>query len=304
MRFLASTVMQGRSQAVMVVTVLAILSLMFPPVSILSVAAVALVTLRNGLKDGLFVLILAGIATGVLAQLTLGVLMPAVGFVLLMWLPALLLAALLRTTRSLAMALQAGVLLGLLFILVQFIQIDDPVGAWQTQLEPLGQSLVEAGLIETEQLKPLLETLAKWMPGMIAAGFLLQSAGALLLARWWQAMLYNPGGFRQEFHQLRFSKALALTTLAVVIARLLLTDGAGLFVDAVMLLFISIWFLQGLALAHGALGQLGVNSGWLIGIYLLLIFAMPHAVMVLASAGFADAWFDFRARLAADSDSK
>ncbi|PLY12072.1 MAG: DUF2232 domain-containing protein [Sedimenticola sp.] len=304
MRFLASAVMQGRSQAVMVITVLAMLSFLFPPASILSSGAVALVTLRNGLKDGLLVLVFAGIACGVLAQLTLGVLLPAVGFVLLLWLPMVLLAVLLRSSRSLALALQGGVGLGLLFILVQFLQVQDPVSEWQTLLEPFSQSLVDAELIDPSQQKTLVEIMAKWMPGLIAAGFLLQSIAGLILARWWQSMLYNPGGFRQEFHQLRLSKILALATLVVVVSRLLLSDEASTFVDALMMVFIAAWFIQGLALAHGALGTLGVNSGWLIGIYLLLIFAMPHAVMVLASAGFADAWFDFRARLAENKGSE
>jgi hypothetical protein len=57
------------------------------------------------------------------------------------------------------------------------------------------------------------------------------------------------------------------------------------------------WFIQGVALAHGIIGKLGSSSGWLIGLYLLLLFALPHTVIVLATAGIADAWFDFRARL-------
>ena len=52
---LASFVMRGRSQAAMAATVLAILALRVPLLSILSSAVVAFVTLRKGLADGLMV---------------------------------------------------------------------------------------------------------------------------------------------------------------------------------------------------------------------------------------------------------
>ncbi|MCG8429189.1 MAG: DUF2232 domain-containing protein [Chromatiales bacterium] len=295
--------MRGKSQAVMIVTVLAMLSLMFPPASILSAAAIALVTLRLGWKDSATVLVLAGVACGLLAQLILGVLLHAVGFVLLMWLPVVVLALLLRTSRSLAIAIQGGIAMAVIAILVQFALTDDLISDWRPLLEPFSEALIEAKMLEPAQQETLVTTMAQWMPGILAAGILLQSLAGLLLARWWQAMLYNPGGFKQEFHQLRLSRVLALATLVVVVARLLLSGGAGALADALMMALIAGWFLQGLALAHGALGLLGVNNGWLIGIYLLLIFAMPHMVMVLASAGFADAWFDFRARLAGNKNS-
>ena len=60
MRFLASMAMRGRSQAVMAATVLAILALPLPPLSILSAAVVALVTLRRGIREGLLILGLSG----------------------------------------------------------------------------------------------------------------------------------------------------------------------------------------------------------------------------------------------------
>ena len=67
MRLLASFVMRGMSQAVMAIGALALLSLLFPPLSVLSSAAVALVTLRRGLRDGLIVLLLGTTACALLA---------------------------------------------------------------------------------------------------------------------------------------------------------------------------------------------------------------------------------------------
>ena len=297
MQTLASFVMRGRSQAVMVATVLAMLSLLIPPVSILSSSVVALVTLRKGQNEGLVLLLLAAAACGALAQIILGQLVPVVGFVLLMWLPVWLLAWLLRTGRSLALALQAALILGLLLIAGQFLQDQDPVTTWRELLEPFVRSLVESQIVAEGQQQDLLATMAHWMPGLVAAGFFLQSLLALFVARWWQAVLYNPGGFQREFHHLRMHRAVAVITLGVMLLRWLGVVGG--FWDYAAILLLAAWFLQGLALAHGALHLMGAKTGWLVGLYLLLVFALPHAVLALASAGFADGWIDFRARLRA-----
>jgi hypothetical protein len=110
-------------------------------------------------------------------------------------------------------------------------------------------------------------------------------------------MLYNPGGFRQEFHQLRLPKGLSL--LLVLVGLLVMsqeTTGGSIPAYGLILLLV-VWFVQGLAVVHGAIGKLGLNSGWLVGVYLLLLFAMLHMVVVLALVGAVDAWLDFRARL-------
>jgi len=297
MQTLASFVMRGRSQAVMLATVLAMLSLLIPPVSILSSSVVGLVALRKGPNEGLLLLVLASAACGVMSQIILGQLLPVFGFVLLMWLPIWLLAWLLRNGRSLTLAVQGALIIGLLVIAAQFLQDQDPVATWRELLGPFIQSLVESQLVEQAQQQSLLETMAHWMPGMVATGFFMQSLLALFLARWWQAVLYNPGGFRVEFCQLRMHRAVAAVTLGILLLRLLDIDGG--FWDYFAMLLLAAWFLQGLALAHGVVHLLGAKTGWLVGLYLLLLFAMPHTVTALAAAGFADGWIDFRARLRA-----
>jgi len=280
----------------MLAAVLAMLSLLMPPLSILSSAVVALVTLRQGPVAGLTVSLMAGLACAALAYVTLGGVLPIVGFVLLLWLPIWLLALLLRLSRSLALSVQGALILGLIFLAAQFLQAQDPVAEWQQALEPFTQSLVQSQLIDEAQQSDLIKVMARWMPGVVAAGFFLQMMASLFIARWWQALMYNPGGFRSEFHQLRLPRAFAVITVALL-ALQAMGNAGGLVVDYLAVLLMAAWFLQGLSLAHGAIALLGAGSGWLVGIYALLILAMPHAVSALAAAGFADAWFDFRARL-------
>ncbi|HHH38212.1 MAG TPA: DUF2232 domain-containing protein [Sedimenticola sp.] len=295
MRSLASFAMRGTSQAVMLAALLAMLSLLVPPLSIVSSAVVALVGLRKGPRDGALVVVLAGAACAVLAYLALGNAFSVVGFTLMMWVPVWLLALLLWASRSLSVTLQGGLLMGLVIVAGQYFQDQDPVAAWQAVLKPLIDSLVAADLVKADQQQPLLETMARWMPGLVAAGFFLQSMLSLFLARWWQALLYNPGGFRREFHRLRMHRGVAVVTLLALLLKVL--GAGGNLLDYVVILLLVGWLLQGLALIHGLVGIMKMNAGWLVGLYALLVLVMPQAVMVISAVGFADAWIDFRARL-------
>lgn len=281
----------------MLTILLAALSLFVPPASILSTSVVALVTLRKGIVPGALVMGLATAASGGIALLALGGVNLAIGFLILMWLPVWLLAVLLRSSRSLALAVVGAMVLGFVMLGGQFMQSADPVADWTALLGPFVESLAEAQLVEDSQQATLVALMARWMPGIVAAGFFLQLTASLLLARWWQALLYNPGGFRTEFHQLRLPKVLSIALLLAVLLMLLQGGDNVTVLEYALILLVVAWFIQGLALAHGIVGKLGSSSGWLFGIYLLLLFALPHTVIVLAMAGIADAWFDFRARL-------
>ncbi len=300
MRLLASYAMRGRSQAVMLAVVLALLSLLMLPLSIFSSAILALVTLRKGVTEAFIVLILGTIACGILSLLLLGMPFQVLSYVLFMWVPMVLFASVLRISRSLALTILSALALGLLLLVGQYLHTEDPGTQWRGIIEAVTKPLEDNQMISEADRLSLVTMLAKWMPGVIVAGFLLQSMVSIFTARWWQASLFNPGGFRVEFHQLRLPRILAVVTLPVLLMMLLGNNDGGHFWGYVAMLLIAAWFLHGLALAHGAVGLISANIGWLIGMYALLVFFMPHMMMVLAAAGFADVWFDFRARLGSE----
>ncbi|MCW8906468.1 MAG: DUF2232 domain-containing protein, partial [Sedimenticola sp.] len=258
---------------------------------------VALVTLRGGAAAGGLVVALAAVASAVLALMALGGINLAAGFLLLMWLPAWLLALLLRSSRSLSVAVIGALVLGVVMLAGQFMQSGDPVAEWEAILGPFVESLTDAQLLEGSQQARLVSLMAGWMPGIVAAGFFLQLMVAMFLARWWQALLYNPGGFRAEFHQLRLPRLLAVAMLLLLLFMLTQAGSGVTVLEYLLVLLVCAWFIHGLALVHGVIGRLGSSSGWLIALYLLLLFALPHMVIVLAIAGVVDAWIDFRARL-------
>ncbi|KRT55483.1 putative membrane protein (DUF2232) [endosymbiont of Ridgeia piscesae] len=296
MKGLASLVMRGISPAVMVITVSAMLSLSLPLFGILSAAAVGLITLRQGSRAGLKVSGLSTLALGVMMLLILGNPLPALGILLIQLLPLWLLAMLLRTSRSLDLTVQAAFGLGLLAILGQYLLMGDPASVWLEELRPLAEQFEQSGLLTAEQGLQLVQTIAGWMAGLFAAGLFLQLVAGLFLARGWQAALYNPGGFRKEFHAFRLHRVFGVVgglALAVVLMPTLLD--AGLLRDLGVLLLVLL-FLQGLAMSHSLVAKRNAGSGWLVGLYLLLIILMPQMVVVLSAIGLTDIWINFRAR--------
>ncbi len=303
MRFLASFAMRGRSQAVVSAVVLAMVSLPIPPFSVLSSAVIALVTLRRGQVEGLVVGGLAGLVSGLIAYLALGTPAPAVAIVLSLWLPTLILALVLRATRSLTLMLEAALLVGLLVIGIFYLQVPDPATTWQEALQPFSRDLTDAGLLEEGKQDVFLKEMARWMTGFFAAGFFLLVTISVFLARWWQAVLYNPGGFRQEFHTLRLHRALGIAGLLLLGLILTGVGGKGGLILDLSLLLSSALMLQGLAVAHGISALRQTHPVWLVAMYILYFFAMLQMWMLLAAVGLADLWFDFRARVKTPGDS-
>jgi len=304
MRWLASYIMQGRLQAVFAVTILAILSWNMSLIGILNAAAIGLVTLRSGANEGLITAGLATLGSALLGLVVLGDVAPAFATLALIWIPTLLVSIVLRVTRSLATAVQSGLLLGVAVVLAYFVAMPDMIAGWSEILETFSKPLVEAELLTSSQRINLIEGLAPWMTGILAAGLYLQLMAGLLMARWWQAALYNPGGFRQEFHNLRLHQTLAYIAAPVLVLGFNTEmDGAGLLINYAAVLLVTAYFVQGLAFIHGMMALAGAHSGWLIAMYVLLIVALPNMFGLLFAAGYADAWFDFRARLRAKGKS-
>lgn len=297
MQSLASFTMRGRSQATLVAAVSAMLSLIVPLVGLISSAAIALVTLRKGADEGLVVGAFAGFAGGLLAFTALGSPLPAVGFVLMLWLPVWVLGLVLRQTRSLALTVQVAALFGLLVVAGIRLFAADPATYWVELLEPVRRSLVGSSVIDATVSERLVVQAARWMTGAFAATFCFQLLLALLIGRWWQALLYNPGGFGAEFRALRMRSEVAYSALGLA-AVVLLSDGA-MWATELLLLLAPLFFLQGVAIVHNLAHAYSAHRGWLIGFYGLLLLVMPYAEILVAGFGFLDNWVDLRTRVAA-----
>jgi len=281
MKSLAEFVMRGRFQALLLV-VAGAGSLMF---SWISAAIIALVTLRKGSAHGAWLLLWALLPAGVLLY-AYGDSGP-----LTLLLGTMLLAVVLRETVSLSLALLSSVVVGALTGLVliafggEFLQqIVEIFSEFIAQLE---QQLST----QSEQSVVLPRPTAIQVAGLMGAGNAAVSVLCLLLGRYWQAVLYNPNGFGDEFRQLRFAPAIAgvLALIAVGVASLGVEYRTWAVIGVMPLNF------AGLALVHARVKARGQGTGWLTGFYLAWLLFDPVKMMVVFAA-VADSWFDFRQR--------
>ncbi|MYM63505.1 hypothetical protein [Pseudomaricurvus sp. HS19] len=271
--------MRGRAQA----AVVALLGSWLP---LISPAAVALVTLRRGSLDGSMILLWAlcpALATFWLSDM--GPLMPAA--TVLGLLAVTLAAQLLRNSSSWQQALFAMAGLGAFSGVLIGSVIPDPVAGVTQALGDLFAEIEAQQPQGTAMIRPT-DTFVLGLIGYVVAVSALLS---LLLARWWQAMLYNPGGFQAEFHRLRLHPVAALVcALAVVYCW-----NRGLDYQYWGSLFGLPLLVAGAALAHGVVKLRRMSGQWLIVFYLALAFA-GIIVMVFAAL---DSWTDFRSRIRA-----
>ena len=295
MQSLASFIMRGRSQATLVTAVSAMVSLLVPLVGLLSAATLALVTLRKGASEGLILGALSGLASGLLALVTLGSPVLAVGFTLVLWLPIWGVSLVLRRTRSLTLTVQATALISLLILVGIHLQAPDPTAYWRELLGLVRQGLVESGVIDAARSEQLVIRILPWMTSAFVATFYLQLLSALFIGRWWQALLYNPGGFGAEFRALRLHPGVGYMALGLLAAKWL-PEPAVMWPTELLLLITPLFFLYGIAVAHGLAHAYSAHRGWLIGLYGLLFLAMPYAEILVAGFGFLDIWIDLRAR--------
>lgn len=294
---LARFIMGGPNQAALVTAVSALLALLVPPLAWLSGAVIALVTLHLGERRGIQLMLFAGFATGVLSWLILGTPLLALAMLLVLWMPVWLVSWVLKRTVSLSLALQLVTAMGLLLVLV-FQLFYPQLHLEQGQLfrDAVEQMMAEQPpSVDKEVLREALETVLRWLPGIMASGLLFAVVFSLLLGRGWQAALYNPGGLSREFNELRLGQKFAL--LATVLLVVAVVSASDLMVMLVLVV-LSMYLIQGLALIHGIVSCKGLHKSWLIGFY-IVIFLLPQLVLMpLAVFGLTDAWIDFRKRLA------
>jgi len=280
--------MRGRIQAIGIAGLFGVVSIFVIPMGYVSGAALGLVALRKGDVEALLVLAGAGILVLLAEAVTPA--RPGLDFplVVAIWLPVLVCSAVLRSSRSQGMVLLTVGIFAALFVLGMHLMTDDVVAWWKQWLEAAVSGVKGATLKGFEEDGTL-----RLMNGLVAVLYGASLMITMILARWWQAILYNPGGFREEFHAMRLPRML----LPAVVAALLLAGlgSKGLLSDLFMVC-IMVYFFQGLAIMHALTAKRRFGWGGLAPIYAALFFFPQYVLMGLAILGALDGIVDFRAR--------
>jgi hypothetical protein len=286
LRVLGERLTQGLIQPGALLGALTVLSWLLPPAAfLLSGTPAALVTLRRGPGPAVQVMAVAGamlVAISALAGLGAE---PAAGYAAGIWLPAWFCAAALRYTESQGLMLIGAALLALCAVAATHFLLGDVAIWWEKALAAWLETSVPPEL--AQQYAEMLQPAIPLINGLMIAAVMISVALSVLAARWWQATLFNPGGFRREFHALRLPRALSVPTAAVMA---LLWFGAGtwqpLLRDAlVVVLFV--YLFHGVAAVHRTVATRLMSRGWLVAMYLLLAM-VPHMAVLLACLGMAD----------------
>ena len=278
MRALAEYIMRGRLQAITI-------ALLGSWVPLLNQAAIALVSLRKGGAEGVIITlwaIMPSLMALWLGNVGLTMVAASIAVLIVTYIAALLL----RATVSWALTSTAVVVMSALLALVLASwvgDIDVQLNQFFTGfLQPDGEQTASATILWT----------AVSASGAVGFWIGLSVVAGLLIARWWQAMLYNPGGFGMEFRALRLPPALALLCLAAIL--FCLSRGVEYaFWNSLLGLPL---LLAGIALLHFIVKSYQLKLVWLVIFYFALVVFKPLSLLVSLLAVI-DSGFDLRKRI-------
>jgi hypothetical protein len=271
-----------------VATTLALLSLIAPPVSVISSATIALVTLRLGAFEGLTILVSSSVAAGLLGFLALGNYQFALLYVLVLWLPVWLISIVLREGRHLSLAVEIAVLIGILGVIGFYLYASEPTDMWKavlTQMIPADAPVVD--------IQRTIDALAHYMTGIVAAGSVFGLLFGLFMGRWWQANLYNPGGFRQEFLSLDTKPRLSIVTIAIVAIAWAVPGQISEMAWNISILLFVLYTVIGTAVLHTVFANMKL-ARYIVPMLYITLFLIPHAMLLVALVGLSDPWLNLR----------
>lgn len=283
MRALAELIMRGRAQACGV----AVFGSLLP---IISPASIGLVTLRKNSSEGLIVALwallpwLALYLTSTMSPLL--TLAPAAALIVIV-----VAANILRTTVSWQWTLiGAGIASAVAVSIVGVVASGDVDQVVAEVADLVAQVSAQAGVSEELSLVPD----RTFVLGLLAWMVALTVVCGLFVARWWQALLFNPGGFREEFHGFRLEQRVAVILFAIVVAGVALPREYTPWIELMSLPLL----IAGVALIHSSVALMNWGVHWLGLMYFGLFFIGPTGA-VLVGLGLVDSILNLRSRLAA-----
>lgn len=213
MRGLAEFVMRGRWQALAVAVLGSVLVFAAP----ISAAAIALVTMAQGMRDGSWVALWS-----LLPALLLGWVSGdyGTGFLLLsVFVGAMVLAQTLSLSLALLAIVPVSAIGGVLLLTLNSAFLEAMLSMLDTWIAALQAESPESG----ESLNAFRPTVTQ-VAGLMATGNALMASLSLLLGRYWQAALFKPGAFGEEFRAFKLPSV--LTALLVLTAMLGALNGS------------------------------------------------------------------------------
>src|SRR5579872_1336727 len=229
----------------------------------------AFVTLRKGALEGTFVLC-AAIAPYLLSyalssastepQAMMIATMTIIAINILTW----VLALVLRRYGNWSLVIEVSILSGIVLISVIHLVFPEIQDWWGKQLTTylnktasiFEQFSPEGEATQEEMQASIVANIKQFVTGFVIASIIFNALLQLIIARWWQAILFNPGGLRKELHQIRLSYVSAAVFI-VVLGLAYVGNAFGLDTMPVM---VTAFCAAGLSLIHSLFAS--KNAGW------------------------------------------
>jgi uncharacterized protein YybS (DUF2232 family) len=278
-----------------------------PLVGTVSILIAAFITLRRGAGEGFLLLIAAailptiilcmGAPAGEADSLSATDILLAIGLTnVLTW----VFAVLLRRFGSWNMLLQTAAVLSLVTVLVVHLINPDVQQMWQTRLTNYftyamqTASDLSAGELTTQRamISRVMTTLSPFATGFVTMFVVFYALLQVLLARWWQAAIYNPGGLRKELCEIRLSYAAGI----VCIAGFALSFIDNKVISDMMPVMYFTFSLAGFSILHVMTSKSKTGWFWNCLVYIAMI-VMPISMALIAALGLLDTFFDLRRRI-------
>ena len=305
---LARYTLKGPYQAASVVGLLAVLAVFITPIvpstifgvllaslcMLLSCTLVGLIILTQGSVSGLKAIGVSILGITLVAWFLIDA--PELGLWtgLVQWLPIILLAQTLRTSKSLALTMLLGLLLGAVGIAVQYLVWGNLEAEMVSQtIQRMGQ----AGQPEAELVDRNIQLVQLFVLAMIAMAYLMFMM-IVMVARWMQASLAGSKGFGLEFRALSLGKPAAAGALSLML--LSFWSQQPWLVSLAFLVVIGFMF-QGVAVVHSKLVS-HKQARLLLVLFYALLLVFPQVVALTAIVGVIDNWLVFRKKSAKPSD--
>lgn len=288
---------RGWKEAAIVALIFSIIPLM----GWVAVVIMALITLRKGPQQGLFILLITALPSLLFWSSGFGfvwVLIVLSGNVLT-W----LLAIVLRETSDWGKVLSASLLFVVLLTVVLHLFVPDVQGYWYNMLQQMYSEANKDTMmllqVPAVNAKQYFFNVSRIMMPVLLVMQLLVVLTNLLIGRWWQGKMFNPGGFGEEIYQAKLSTWCSIILLASIVAIYMGESAAWDVLPVLILMF----FFVGVIVFNKLAEFWKTKTAFMWLFYGLIVLLFPYSLVVVAGLGVADSFVDFRAKIARSTKS-
>ena len=300
---LARYTLKGPYYAAAVVAALTILSVLFPLLSVspfsalltmlLTVVAgvlVGLIILTQGIQSGLKAIIAS--ILGITAISTVFLQAPGLGISvgLIQWLPVIALAQTLRVSNSLALTLLAGIVVGAVMVVTQFMIWPNLATDWTAMAQQALVQLPQTDAYQDADLSEFISRIMHWLTRGLVGSLYVMFVAIVILSCWLQGRLAESDGFRQELYGLALGKSASI--VAVILFGLSVWLEQDWLISLAILVSVAFLF-QGIAVIHSKLMSNRFRP-ILTALFYILLLIIPQVMALTIIIGIIDNWLFFR----------